>query len=474
MKLKKKMILIVAIATVMGVILSGTLLLMALHSSIFRSAYESADLDMRSAYSAFTSRVDAYQKEGPGKEASDARLSLGYRDVNNWKNLIFHGGTEVYNLTVFRLEELNRAAYTGKNVDSSERYAHREELTYEDGRYIVNKEMYEDYQFFHLTDITDVYTRLREYMLFFALIGGGVLLVVIFASVLAMRHVLSPLKELTEAAQRMTEGDYSQRIPARSKDELGVLAENFNHMADAVEREQRNLQESEYKKTLMMGNLSHELRTPMTAISGYAETLLTTKLSEEQKEEALAYIYDETRRLQRLSGKMLQLLGLAEGEAVEKKQVPTDELFSGIRETLAEKAESKGVRLILEEDGEPMNTDEDLIRDVIINLTDNAIKACSDGGSVKVLWKNGVLQVQDDGVGIPPEELDSVTEPFYMVDKSRARKEGGAGLGLSITKMILERLGTTLRIESEVGKGTTVTVEGLTHDLHFVYKNRNT
>ncbi len=102
-----------------------------------------------------------------------------------------------------------------------------------------------------------------------------------------------------------------------------------------------------------------------------------------------------------------------------------------------------------------------LIRDVIINLVDNAIKASQPGDTVWVAWKDGVLSVRDAGIGIPPEELASITEPFYMVDKSRSRKEGGAGLGLSLTKLILEKLGAVMEISSTPGEGTEISIRGL-------------
>jgi signal transduction histidine kinase len=197
----------------------------------------------------------------------------------------------------------------------------------------------------------------------------------------------------------------------------------------------------------------------MTAIAGYAETLLTTKLSEDQKNEALYYIYSETSRLGRLSKKMMQLLSLSDGEVVEKKTIETKELLESISDTVSVRLKEKDIKLITESDSEFILTDEDLIKDVIINLVDNSIKASSPGKRVWVSIKENTLSVRDEGIGIPEEELSAVTEPFYMVDKSRSRKEGGAGLGLSIIKLIVEKLGGTLRISSKVNEGTEIMID---------------
>ena len=208
----------------------------------------------------------------------------------------------------------------------------------------------------------------------------------------------------------------------------------------------------------------------MTAITGYAETLLTTKLSEDQKNEALYYIYSETNRLGRLSKKMMQLLSLSDGDVAEKKNIDAEELLESVSDTVSVRLKEKEVKLITECDAEMICTDEDLIKDVIINLVDNSIKASNPGGRVWLELKDDSLTVRDEGIGIPEDELSSITEPFYMVDKSRSRKEGGAGLGLSIIKLIVDKLGLTMEISSKVGEGTVIKIKS----LQLVYKNRNT
>lgn len=463
MKLKNKLVIIVCTAAALSIMVSGIILLLMLRSSLIRDAYGEAMMIATESFSKFESLLS-----DRNNSSIDSRLKIVYKNEDNWRNVIYGPEGEIYNRTVFTEEQLFGAGY---NVDSGlVSTGKRDELLHEDGRYIVHFKVIGKYTIYRLYDITDVYLRMNRYTIYYVLVSLGLLLIVTVSTLLILRKVLSPLGSLTDAATDMAEGDYSRRVEVETRDELGVLAEHFNEMAEAVEENSRMLTESEYKKTLMMGNLSHELKTPMTAIAGYAETLLTTKLSEEQKNEALYYIYSETNRLGRLSRKMMQLLSLSDGEAVEEKKIDARELMESISETMSVKLKEKSIQLILDCDDELIITDEDLIKDVIINLTDNAVKASDSGKRVWISIKGDTLQVRDEGIGIPEKELEVVTEPFYMVDKSRSRKEGGAGLGLSITHLIVDKLGLTMDISSKENEGTEITI----HNLHFVYKKRNT
>lgn len=221
------------------------------------------------------------------------------------------------------------------------------------------------------------------------------------------------------------------------------------------------MEETERKKTLFMGNLTHELKTPMTAISGYAKTLLTVRLSEEDREEALSYIYEESCRLERLSRKMMNLLLLEEQGEIHLEKVPARVLFQHARDACSNSLEEDGIILECHEDGEVFMVDADLFTEVLINLIDNGRKASGRGDRVILSASQGVIEVRDFGKGIPEGEREKILEPFYMIDKSRSRKSGGAGLGLAITALILERHHCRIEVESKVGQGTRMI-------LHFV------
>ena len=201
-----------------------------------------------------------------------------------------------------------------------------------------------------------------------------------------------------------------------------------------------------------MGNLTHELKTPMTAISGYAQTLLMAKVGEEDRKEALMYIVDECERLERLSKKMMELLDISNDQKIQWEQISAKELFEKVSKSCKSILERKNMTLETEEHGEVFVADIDLMSDVIINLVDNGVKASSQGQKIILRANKSAIEIQDFGIGIPLEEQRKILEPFYMVDKSRSRKNGGAGLGLALVSVIAEKYNIKLEIESQPEK----------------------
>jgi len=209
---------------------------------------------------------------------------------------------------------------------------------------------------------------------------------------------------------------------------------------------------------LFKGNLTHELKTPLTAISGYAQTMRTVELSADDKNEALTYIYEDSKRLDRFAKKMMRLLEVDRDTEIAMEEISLDKLFEAAVRTCTVSAKDKDITLNIGGCNGTIQGDFDLMCDVLINLIDNAIKASPEGASVNLYTENEDIVVEDYGCGIPESEIARITEPFYMVDKSRSRKSGGAGLGLALTKLILNHHGMEMRVESEVEKGTKITV----------------
>ena len=318
-----------------------------------------------------------------------------------------------------------------------------------------------------ITDLSAVSRRLRQ----LALGMCGVLLAVGIPAVLVLwlllRRTLHPLQTLSDSAKQIAAGAYDERAAVCGSDEIGLLAQNFNLMAEAVQEKITALAESEQRKTMFMADFSHELKTPLTAISGYAQTLRTVKLSDDDRAEALGYIYSESRRLDRLAKKMMRLMQLDRTESLQMLPVDNCALLDAVLETCQPIAAQNGVALAIAECTGSVCGDFDLLHDTLCNLTDNAVKASNAGQTVTLSAKADLLTVRDEGCGIPPEEIKNLTEPFYTVDKSRSRKSGGAGLGLAIVRQIIGLHGAEMRIESTPGKGTTVR-------LHFIYTPMNT
>lgn len=230
---------------------------------------------------------------------------------------------------------------------------------------------------------------------------------------------------------------------------LTYLIKKITKPLQAVNEAQRQL----------IGSMSHELKTPLTAMKGYSETLLGVKLSEEQKEKALLYINRESGRLSRLSEKMMELTRLYEPEcSITLTEVSVETLFEAVEESTKHRLMEKKMTLVFEGDyqGKTKKLDEDLMTSFLINLINNGIMASEEGSRIFMGADEHSLWVRDEGSGIPPEEVDKVRKAFYRVDKSRSRKSGNMGLGLALCEQIAIVHHGKMEIESKVGEGTKI------------------
>ena len=362
-------------------------------------------------------------------------------------------GYFVYNHTVLSLDDVENNDY---NSIANETISYGT-LHYQDSEYLICKYTTKNrLSIYHLTCIDYAKDKLRNLTMYMIVITFSVMVVMSIIVALILRHSLRSLKELNATAADIAKGNYDKRVNVRGKNEIATLGTTFNQMAEAVETRTKSLEESERQKTLFMGNLTHELKTPLAAISGYAQTLLTVRLDEADEAEALGYIDEECKRLERLSKKMLRLLELDTEQKLELHEIPVRQLFERTGRLCRKLLETKGVTLQYEEHGECFLVEEDLMTEVLVNLEDNANKASKQGDTIRLIANDHQILVQDTGCGIPEEEQKKILEPFYMIDKSRSRKNGGAGLGLALTALILKRHDVTLAIESEEGKGTTM------------------
>ncbi len=221
----------------------------------------------------------------------------------------------------------------------------------------------------------------------------------------------------------------------------------------------RPLQAVNETQRQLIGSMSHELKTPLTAIKGYAETLLQVELSKEQEEKALRYIDRESGRLSRLSEKMMELTRLYEPECeITLQKVSLEKLLAEVEESVRHRLNGKRISLVREGEwqGKSLAADPDLMASFLINLINNSVTASEEGSHIYVGANGHALWVRDEGCGIPPAEVDKVRKAFYRVDKSRSRKSGNMGLGLALCEQIAAVHGGTMEIESEVGKGTKV------------------
>jgi two-component system phosphate regulon sensor histidine kinase PhoR len=313
----------------------------------------------------------------------------------------------------------------------------------------------EEYRLFIIRDVTDVYASVSALAWRFAAICTAAFLVSAAVVMLCTFRALRPLKLLQQNAALIAGGVYDKRIETRGKDELAELADSFNRMADAVQRHLEAVTATAEERKLLLGALTHELKTPMTSIIGYSESLQKTRLSRTQREEAVCYINRECSRLERLTQKLMRLIALSDGEEAALIVQPARTLLESAAPTLRDAAERCNAELTLFDGGASYAMDADLMASVLINLVDNACAAGAKHVSLEALPNR--LVVTDDGCGISPEIAGLVTQPFFRADKARSRSAGHAGLGLTLVSKIAQLHRANLTIESAKGGGTKVT-----------------
>ena len=270
------------------------------------------------------------------------------------------------------------------------------------------------------------------------------------------RRLLRPIDDLTTAAARLGEGDLSLRVPAQGDDELARLARSFNRMADSLQR-------GEERQKRLVADVAHELRTPLANLRGYLEALQDGVVT--PGPETFASLLEEAVLQQRIVDD-LQDLALAEAGALayHRSRIDLAELVETCRTAHQTAADTVGVTLLVRSAGPvAVDADPDRLRQVIGNLVTNALRATPSGGSVTLSTAGPVdgrvtVEVRDTGVGIAAEDLPYVFDRFWRVDTARGRDTGGGGLGLAIARQIVTDHGGQITMDSQPGRGTTVTM----------------
>lgn len=288
-----------------------------------------------------------------------------------------------------------------------------------------------------------------RYIAFVTIIGVSLWLV--------RQQIIQPLRAMQQASLRIADGNYHERLPAYSSLELNALAQAFNGMVATLEA-------TEQRRVALIGDVAHELRTPLSSIQATLEGLIDQVLEPEPTN--LFGLQDEVRRLQRLV-QQLETLSRAESGNIVLKPRPLDlsALIQAVCQRLAIQYEDKGVALQAElpQALPQIWGDADRLTQVFINLLGNALQYTPTGGAVTVGVRSEqawvITEVSDTGIGIPTDKLPRIFERFYRVDKSRARSSGGHGIGLTIAKhLVLAHKGRIWATSDGLGQGTTFTV----------------
>lgn len=310
-------------------------------------------------------------------------------------------------------------------------------------------------------DFSSLYrTRESQNRIYLAAYAAVVTLGILAAVVLSFT-MTRRLRRLTTAVRKIAGGDLTTRSRIASSDEFGQLSRDFDAMADKLQETLSRMEADMQQQESFMGAFAHELKTPMTAIIGFADLLRQGNLDESTRMTAANYIFTEGRRLEKLSFKLLELIVLRK-DAIAMKRVWLNRYLEEIERALAPSLREKGIRLVCRAEQARAVLEPDLVKSLLYNLIDNASKAMDQGGiiGVKATAIPGGCQfyVADNGRGMEEKELARITEAFYRVDKSRSRAQGGAGLGLALCKQIVELHNGSIHFDSKPGAGTQVTV----------------
>ena len=446
----------------------GGLLIQSQFSASLQREKEAAQEENSLLAMALYRQLDAGRLPGAGAEDAGAQrerllgllrgatMRVGARELAF--GLSDENGRLLYNSPGFSADTALLDAVDETHRGSVLRRRGEESLLYTAAPFVLGEEV------LYLTnarEVTGLFTaRGEQYRLLLALLAAALGVSAVLAVVLS-RVLTKPLKRLSEATRRFAAGDLNERVPVRGADEIAALSADFNAMAVRLDELVETLRDAAKRQEDFVASFAHEMKTPMTSVIGYADLLRSKKLSDADVTRCAGYIFEEGKRLEGLSMKLLDLIVLDREEfAFAKISAPV--LFSAVEASARPLFAKAGVAFSVKAEDAVLFGEEDLLRTLFYNLLDNARKAIDGEGTVSFIGEREdggyCAVVEDTGRGIPPEELSRITEAFYMVDKSRARSKGGVGLGLAICQKIVRLHGGRLEFESEPGRGTRVRV----------------
>lgn len=320
----------------------------------------------------------------------------------------------------------------------------------------------EEYSFIFVKDITYLDSDFKKICVVFLTMSFGASIVLSFVLFLVLKRLSDPLEKLRIVTGEIAKGNFSIKANEEGKDEFSLLAKDFNIMKDHITNKIDELDRSTKTKQRMLDDLSHEMKTPLTSIRGYAEFLLNAKINEKERVDSLEYIISEVERLKLISERLLDDALIREN-GINISYVDISKIIEDVLKSFSLKAEEK--RIVIDFRGEEVfcHCDPILIGILFTNIIDNAFKACGNNGKINIYCNvdelnNPYFVVEDNGIGMSEEQIEKITEPFYRIDKSRSRIDGGTGLGLSLCDRIVKAHNAKMKFISEVGVGTKVFV----------------
>ncbi len=441
MKLWQKTSLICIVVLLVVVLTCSTVLLIHSKNRILDMTYKQAEVKQHNLFSSFYAMTNYYLAETDSNAVRNTLINYCFSQFADASSVLVRGQEPLITGVT-----INPADYLPLDDDINAAETYTGEIN---GRniLIVGSRVQiggEQLSVYVVEDISTVYNSIADMVWVFVAVSGiGILLGIGFI-ILLMRRSTRPLTTLAGVARRIADGDYEMRADVYATDEIGYLSTDFNKMAEAVETHVTQLTETAERQRLFVGGVTHEFKTPLTTLLLHARMLRRANMTDEEKDHSLEHIETQCEWLERLTQKLLKLITL--NESVELKPQSVHQLF----DMVCKNYEHLNINCRVD----TLNIDSDLMCSALINLCDNAFKA--GASEVSLLAYDNIIEVTDNGQGIPSNEIDRVFEPFYMIDKSRSKKSGGSGLGLALVKQIADAHGVELEIESAIGSGTTV------------------
>ncbi|MGM7682560.1 sensor histidine kinase [Cytobacillus sp. Hm23] len=302
----------------------------------------------------------------------------------------------------------------------------------------------------------NVELQFGEMRIFFAvLIALTSLLSLLFVAI-STRYLVKPITKLTDATKKISKGTYNIKLNVKRNDEIGQLASNFTQMVKSIEQLDNMRQE-------FVSNVSHELQSPLTSIQGFAHTMQTEQLTTERRNQYLSIIEYESRRMSQVTKQLLTLASLdKEEDVLEKTSFNITNQIKQVIKMTEWNWREKNICIEMELPSITIQADKRMLHQVWLNIVTNSIKFTPSGGSITIQVKqvdqNCLIEISDTGIGISEEDLPYIFNRFYKADKSRVRKTSGSGLGLSITKKIIDMHNGEMNIGSTLGEGTKIQI----------------
>jgi two-component system OmpR family sensor kinase len=307
-------------------------------------------------------------------------------------------------------------------------------------------------------NVDEAFDTIQSFRNQLTILSAFAAILAVVVTIIVSGHITKPITLLSKTARKIGKGQFGEEVRIKSKDEIGRLAQDFNSMS-------KELYEIDKGRTQFIGDVSHELKSPLASIKALIDSLL---YGEDNIEVYKEYLRDIDSEIDRLSDLVKSLLSLTkiEEKGIKKTDTPLEEIVQDAMKILKPLSDKYDVTVSLDMDGQPrVMCDREYIRMALINLIDNALKYRDVNKTDKKVELIGMnrrsgyeLKIVDNGIGIKEEEIDSIFKKFYRSDLSRSRDTGGAGIGLSIVSRIMEVHGWKIIVDSKVGEGTTISI----------------